>query len=223
LVAVSAAVATSAAAQPSHWQKAPPTVSRRILQDFAWCIVRREPALARTFALMNDGKQLPAADFQKLFDARCLGMVNAQLQMRSWQSRAALAEALLLRDATLRQSTDFASVGALEWPSTSTAVVAQESAANLAPPPFAAANAEDQLVSRLGECVVRADPTGAIGVLKTSIDSDGERKRFAALAPRIAQCVQQGQTGTFNRTNLRAAMALAYYRLAVATAAQGKV
>jgi hypothetical protein len=214
-----AAAATQAPAKPADWQDAPATVSRRILQDFAWCTVRREPALARSFALMNEGERLAPADFEKLFDGRCLGMINAQLQMRACQSRAALAEALLVRDASLRRATSFASAGALNWSSGPAMTPANPEIAAR----FAAANADDQPVGKLGECVVRADPAGAMDVLKTKIDSDAERKRFAALAPRIVACVQQGQTRSFNRTNLRAGMALAYFRLASAVTAQGKV
>ncbi|NJC06778.1 hypothetical protein GGQ97_002571 [Sphingomonas kaistensis] len=219
---VLACSASAAAGQQTGIGYAPPTVARKALQDYAWCTVRREPALAHRFVILSKGEQLSPAEFQRLHDGRCLVQVTAQLGMRLWQSQAALAEALLIRDRGLQGSTTFSAVPALDWTATSPFVTGQNfDAAALSR--LAAEDARNHQIARLGECVARADPAGAVGVLKTNIDTDSERKRFTALAPRIALCVQQGQTRNFNRTNLRAGMALAYYRLAVATAAQGKV
>lgn len=214
-------------AQPAERQTgmgyAQPTVARRGLQDYAWCTVRREPALAHTFVLMKAGEQIALADYQRLFDGRCLTPIALQMEVRLWQSRAALAEALLVRNRNLQRSMAFAAVPALDWAPSSSPVVAGQKvdAAKLAR--MAAEDGRNHSLGRLGECVVRFDPPGALTVLRTNIDTAAERKHFAALTPRIASCVQHGQTRNFNRTNLRAAMALAYYRLAVATAAQGKV
>jgi hypothetical protein len=222
-VVVIAAASASASLQSYRMADAPPSVGRKVLQEFAWCTVRREPVLAQAFVQLVDPGHMPGAEFQRLFDASCLFPLAGQLQMRSWQSRAALAEALLLRDGTLRRTMSFAGVRALDWPVETWPVSAGKPSDPGAVSRFADAAARDQSVSRLGECVVRADPVGSMTVLRTEIDTGAERKRFAALSPRIASCVQEGQTLAFNRTNLRAAMALAYYRLATAKTAQGKI
>lgn len=223
-VAVIAAASASASAQPYRMLEAQPSVARKVLQEFAWCTVRRQPALAQAFVRLADPSEMPVADFQRLFDASCLFPLAGQLQMRSWQSRAVLAEALLLRDGTLRRPMSFAAATPLDWPETPVPVLAAGKPIDPAVRArLSAEAARDQSHGRLGECVVRADPAGAMAVLRTEIDTGAERKRFAALAPSIASCVQQGQTLSFNRTNLRAAMALAYYRLATMKTAQGKV
>jgi hypothetical protein len=227
LVLLTGLLLAGSVAQPAERQTgmgyAQPTVARRGLQDYAWCAVRREPVLAHTFVLMKAGEQIALADYQRLFDGRCLAPIALQMEVRLWQSRAALAEALLVRDRNLQRSMTFTTVPALDWAPTAVPFIAGRKADAAAVSRIAAEEGRNQAVGRLGECVVRSDPASALTVLRTNIDTAAERKHLAALAPRIARCVQQGQTRDFNRTNLRAAMALAYYRLAVATAAQGKV
>lgn len=204
---------TSATASQSEWQDESQATARKVLRDFAECSVRYEPEVARRFIMMNDGERLPDADYRALFGGRCLGFRGGRLTMRSWRSRSALAEAFIRRQSKSRRPVSFSDVAALEWPialqqqpgaKVDAAVIARDGEAVVA----------ERLVSMLGECVVRADPSGVLSVLDSNIDSSKEAAQFRSLTPHIAGCVKKGETLAFNRTNLRNGLALSYFRLA---------
>ncbi|WP_300974104.1 hypothetical protein [Sphingomonas sp. LHG3406-1] len=205
------AIATAPSGK-NEWREAVASDTRQVLQAYARCSAKLEPDLAARFVLMNDGERLPERDFRRLFDGKCLGLRGGQMRMRAWRSRAALAEALIVRNNDRFKRDSFASVPPLEWTITQPVpdVPTDAAAAQL----HAQVSQAEAQHAALGECVSRADPVSTLAVLKSKIDSDDEMAKLKALAPRIAGCVQQGQTLAFNRTHLRAGMALAYYRLA---------
>lgn len=197
--ALAIALAPAPAAAPGKWQQHSPARSREVLRAFADCAVKLEPALARRFVLMPAEQRMPEAEFRRLFNGRCLGFLGGQLQMRAWASRGALAEALVRRQVSGPAPAALAAAAPLEW--------------RLPAPVPTPLDEAEQLVSRLGECTVRADPAGTLAVLRSKADGPSEVERMKALTPRIAGCVQSGSTLEFNRSNLRTAMAIAYYRL----------
>jgi hypothetical protein len=68
-------------------------------------------------------------------------------------------------------------------------------------------------VGRLGECAVRVNPAAAAAVLQTPIDEPAELMALQRMTPEIAACIKAGETASFTRTDLRAAIGLSYYRL----------
>ncbi len=77
-------------------------------------------------------------------------------------------------------------------------------------------------LSRYGECVVRQEPAKARYWLLTPPDSPEEISRINDLRPAFADCLNEG-TMKFNRTTMRGAVAINYYRLAMATRVPGSV
>ena len=65
-----------------------------------------------------------------------------------------------------------------------------------------------------GECVVRSDPVRSHALLRTKATSAEEGSAIQSMMPSFGQCLEQGQEFQANRTMIRGAVALAYYRLA---------
>lgn len=205
--------------------------ARVIMKSFAACTVKRAPRIAVQFVVKQPDERLPERDFQKLVSSNCLAATSpfvASLKMRSTLFRGALAEELVRVEMIDQPTIDPASVPPLVWsdpvppsplddrgrPLSSKAIGEREAA-------YAVALA-DIYVGRLGECAVRADPGGAKAVLLTGIDAAEELAAMKAMATTIATCVRRGETLKFNRTTLRAAMAISYYLLGVAERASQK-
>ncbi|MEA2999033.1 MAG: hypothetical protein QOK17_866 [Sphingomonadales bacterium] len=201
--------------------------ARAIMNRFAACTVQRRPEFARRFVLTPGVRPSPS-DLQKVAPSECLwraGEDVSQLRMRDALYRGALAEQLIRAEMAGAAIIDPASLPALEWPAPESPSAVDERGRRLT----AAAQKErelgyavalaDDYVMRLGECVVRADPGGSRAAVLTEMDSAEELARLKAMAPTIAGCVARGQTLKFNRTTLRAALAVSYYRLAAAVRA----
>ena len=188
--------------------------ARKVMRDFARCTVKREPVLARRYVLLNI-PDLNDAEFQRVFSWTCLA--RGQLKMRQWQYRGALAEELIRTDLAGRTATDFSGASALNWsvpPKTYSTIKDADLRKKQQDIDLA-----ESYVGQLGECVVRVTPVGSLAVLQTPNDSPAEIAALKRIAPRIAGCVSAGNTLKFNRTNLRNAMAISYYRLAAGGAA----
>ena len=71
-------------------------------------------------------------------------------------------------------------------------------------------------LSMIGECAVRADPTGARNLLKARLNSKDEDAAVQALTPAFASCLPKGAQVRFNILSLRGTVAVNYYRLALA-------
>lgn len=211
--------AAASTAQP-QWKESSPAEARQKLREFAECAARRDPKVAHRFVMLNQGELLPPQLFRDLFSGRCLGRNGAQLRMRQWRSRAALAEALIRQRPEVFRPASYAAVPALNW-------APVQASPRLASLPQAEAEQREAmsqaevLMSQLGECVVRNDAPGVLSALQTDLDGAAEKARLQLLAPKIASCIRKGDTLSLNRTNLRSALALAYYRLGVAAQSSG--
>ncbi len=69
-------------------------------------------------------------------------------------------------------------------------------------------------LSRFGECIVRANPSGSLNLLKSPITSPAEDAAFAALGGTLKSCLIDEYSLSLNKTVLRGAIAYNYYRLA---------
>ena len=203
--------------------------ARLVMKRFAACTVHREPEIARRFVLSRLDERLPERDFRKLVSSSCLreaGAFVARLSMRSGLFRGALAEELVRAGKPDVATGDLSTVPPLAWGDP----VAPANIDGEGRPIGAKARREletsyrqaigDVFVARLGECVVRADQAGSKAVLLSSLDSAQELAAMKLLSGVIASCVARGETLRFNRTTLRAGLALSYYRLVAAREAQ---
>lgn len=199
--------------------------ARAMMNKFAQCMVQRRPDFARRYVL-NWGVPPSRSDLQEIASSACLlwaGSDVIELNMRDALFRGALAEQLIRRELAKADVIDPIPLPALEWPGAQRPAAGGEkgprvnaaAAGKEAERRYAVAVSDNQVMP-LGECVVRADPAGSRTALLTEMDSADELARMKAMSPTIARCIAQGATPKFNRTILRAALAISYYRLAAA-------
>lgn len=202
--------------------------ARDIMKRFAACAVAREPELASQFVLKQIDERLPDRDFQKLVSSACLTRTNpfvASLRMRGAMLRGAFAEELVRVELADEPPADFAAVPPLVWSEPTAPSSVDEKGKAIGQKVMREREAgylqavADSYVGRLGECVVRADPAGAKVVVVAQIDTPYELAAMKAMSTTIGSCIVQGETLKFNRTTLRSALAVSYYRLAAAARA----
>jgi len=201
-------------------QASNPTFVRQVMRSYASCAVDSEHQLARKFVLMNPNEHLPDKEFQRVFPWQCLSpSLNAQLKMRPFQFRAAMAEVLIRLESRDRQKFNPATLPPLHWDSPKLQTV--DTASGL---PFTADEAvqakagfngavQDKLDGEVGECIVRANPSGALKVINTW----SERAELSAtkrLEPEITRCTQEHEGLKLSPYRLHDAIAFSYYRLA---------
>jgi hypothetical protein len=195
--------------------------ARAMMNRFAQCSVQRQPDLARRFVL-DPGTRPTPSELEKVAPPECLwsaGRDVIQLDMRGALYRGALAEQLIRSDLSDWPVLDPASLPALEWPDPQRPSMKDEKGRALSASAQKeagrryVASVADNRVMPLGECVVRADPVGSRAALLTEEDSADELAKLKSMAPTIARCLAKGEAPKFNRTTLRAALAISYYRL----------
>jgi hypothetical protein len=192
-----------------------PAVSRAVMAEFARCVVRRKHDVAAEVVL-DPSQQLGSEDNKGLFISDCMPS-GARMRAKAAQMRYGLAEALVLADVKAAPS-DLSLVAPLRHPPfidrPMPADVAADPARVAAWQAFAEMAQSYANLAPIGECVVRADPAGALVLLKTDEASEAEKAAVAAIASKLPGCVKKGQQLAINRFNLRGTIALNLYRLA---------
>jgi len=192
-----------------------PAVSRKVMAEFAQCVVRRKHDVAAQVVL-DPSQQLGDEDNKGLFISDCMPS-GSRMRAKPAQMRYGLAEALVLADVKTAPA-DLARVAPLQH----LPFVDRPMPADVAADPervarwnaFAEAAQAYASLAPIGECVVRADPAGSLALLKTEVESEQETAAVAALAPVLPGCVKKGEQLSLNRFNLRGTIALNLYRLA---------
>ncbi|HPB24112.1 MAG TPA: hypothetical protein PLL48_17505, partial [Novosphingobium sp.] len=236
-VATLAVVATSApAASPD------PKAMRKALADYGKCIVKREPAKSREFVLGGGFITRRDNDENILLSPECMpgeelvraglaargGTVSrARLRLPDVMIRWSIGQALFDRDQAKLTATDFSGVPALAYEQPFPVRTTDRDGKPIPADRVAQQQrrydekAGDVALSRVGECVVRADAAKARAVLLTPLDTPEELSALQAVAPALSNCLPQGQTLGFDRMSLRGTLAVAYYRLASAVQQNG--
>lgn len=182
---------------------APSVEDRRVLLGFARCVVRHEPGRARTLILGDYTSDAYRNGLRRLADAGnvCLPP-GSRLRFGGVLLAGNLAETLLVGVAPR-------------------GTLANRVAFSAAVAPF---RAYDQ-TEVASICVVRAAPAETEALLATAQGSAEETAALGAIMPQLAPCLASGVELRLNRSGLRAALALAAYRLvqhnATAVAAAG--
>ena len=196
--------------------------ANEVLRSFARCIVTYHGDAARRYVLLPLGSWVPHKDFLDIGDSRCLGFVSGRLAMGGLAYRGALAEELLRWDFTHLNADALASASPLDWSPFRSGVdgplAPQTPSEGQRVPNVALAGG---MIGALAECVIRRSPVGSRALLNTKTEP-AERAAMQVLLPDIAQCTQATGTVRFNRSSLRQAVAVAYYRLAWAASAAGQ-
>jgi hypothetical protein len=200
--------------------------NRKIMFDYAKCVVKQRHASAAEAILSNADNELILRKYSDLIIGDCL--VNAvgggaQMKFGGDLYRYALADALVNSDYATTSESDFsnrlplAHIAAPKQSELDTFLAAnpKKRKREEAQAAFVKQTAVAWL-SQFGECVVRQDPIKAQLWLLTPTDVPEETSRINALGPAFGVCLAQG-TMKFNRITMRGTVALNYYRLAKAT------
>jgi hypothetical protein len=202
---------------------------RPLMQAYADCVVRRQPARASEAVLANLGNEALLKNYQELIIGECLvRQTHAESQMRFKGDlyRYALAEALFKRELAAQPALDLSAAPKLDHRAPGPApqpVDAKGHKLSKRRYEEAVAGYRQQVafafLSKYGECVVRQAPVEARALLLTKADSGEETGRFGLLRPALAACMPEGHTISFGRVALRGTVAINYYRLAHAARA----
>lgn len=198
---------------------------RRIIFDYAKCVVRSRHDKAAEVILSNFDNSIITHDYSSLIDGDCLGKVagSVSLKFPADLYRYALADALVNMDFATREVESFENRLPLAHPAMpasmerDTLIAATKSKTKKAE---IAQKFQNEMtiawLSRYGECIVRQEPKNVRYWLLTVPNIPEEVSRIDALRPAFAACLDNG-TLKFNRITLRGTVALNYYRLAMAT------
>ena len=229
-IALAALIALAAAA-PAEKSEYSAAETRRMIDEYGACIVKKQAARASQAILENVDNSLLLRKYRRLIDGTCLPLPKgATLEARfaGDQYRYALADALVRRELAAAPAPTLDAIARLdhrdpgEPPSRVDAKgrPLKEKANQEALEGYQRARAFTYL-SRYGECVVRVDPAAARALLLTKPESAEESAQFAAMQTALGSCLPEGETLKLGKLSLRGTIAINYYRLA--HAARGAV
>ena len=187
---------------------------RLVFRAFADCVVKQRAEAAKLYVLSQLDQEQTARLRGRMLDKSCwraAGGVKGPIQTTGLKLQGTLAEALLAAEghtAPLRQIDEIA---ALTHQSVTEADARQADPDTLE---FMRAMAH---LFQLGECVVRADVNSSYTLLKSDLGSVEETAAFAALRPAFEGCIGRDRNLTASTAEMRAAVAVNYYRLAHAS------
>jgi hypothetical protein len=172
--------------------------TRRVVQEFARCLVRRSSAQVADYL---DRNAVSLSGALRSRAPECLMNSydyadSAMLKGSGSSFRYAFAEALLVRQFGERGIGDLTGVAPL--------VVAEVSPG------------QNPGLQALAECIIRRDPSGSWGLLRTDAASAEEKAHFERLAPTMKLCVARGTTLKMQAFFMRGAIAETYYLLSKA-------
>ena len=218
-LALAGFAATPAQAKENH-------EARRVLADFAECVVKDSSAIVSRAIIEDWDTGTLIAHKSWPIKPDCLRSAGFVSQLRASQHmmKAAIAEQLVLRDKievqaaglsalaplTYRMPTPVATVDRRTGKALDTEAVERQKKA-------IAAKLGAIALTQLGECVVQANPSGVRSVLASPIGKPEELAAIKAITPAMGQCLPKDFGLALDRSSVRSAVALSYYRMAMAT------
>lgn len=202
--------------------------TRVAIQDYGRCIVRKQHDLAAAAVLRNVDNRTLMRQYSGLIDGRCMPtppMSTVKVRFAGDQFRYALADGLVSKDLLAQPAPVVSGVPPLDHREPTLPARVDSKGRPLSDVKYAEAmkNYEEAeafaYVSQFGECVVRANPAGALGLLRTRPDSQDEASAFTALSGALGNCVESGHKIELSKLVLRGTIAVNYYRLAMAARA----
>lgn len=203
---------------------------RDYVDEYARCMVRFHHADARALIVSDTPNDRLERDFGNLFTSKPLASVQecerlfirqgVAFQLQPDAFRGALAHALIARDLPQAEPGSFADRAPLShWAISIPAAMSsgQDSKARLGTKDRAAVEQVGRAwLARYGECLVRGNPRASYDWILSKPGSADENDAVAQLNPVFAGCLAQGESMTFGKVVLRDAVAVNYYRLAMA-------
>ncbi|MDR7153954.1 hypothetical protein J2W40_000757 [Sphingobium xenophagum] len=199
--------------------------ARKIMYDYARCVVKLKPQRAANAILANSDNSEILKEYPDLISSNCMAQVAGNVKMTFGGDlyRYALADALVNAKFSEKFETNFSNRLPLAHLRPSTP---EELEAKLGKEKSKRARTKIQededkragitWLSHYGECIVRKDPVRARLWLLTPPDGPEEVSRIGDLRPTFSDCLDGG-TVKFTRVTLRGAVAINYFRLASAT------
>jgi hypothetical protein len=172
--------------------------------EIAECVVDNDKADVRALLKTVPGSPAEAKVIEKLlvFYGGCSGNKLATGTF-SWRERAEIAEAALAGARDRKGPDIVAAVGQEGW--------------GLALPSSSKASVDYDPVNvgvrTLGECILRANPQGALALVRTDRGGAGETATVNDLSGNLAACLPAGQTLKLKRQDLRLVVAEPLYHV----------
>jgi hypothetical protein len=172
--------------------------------EIAECVVDNDKANVRALLKTVPGSPTEAKVIEKLlvFYGGCSDNKRATGTF-SWRERAEIAEAALVGTLDRKGPDIVAAVGQEGW--------------GLALPSSSKASVDYDPVNvgvrTLGDCIVRANPQGALALVRTDRGSAAETAAVNGLSGNLAACLPAGQTLKLKRQDLRLVVAEPLYHV----------
>jgi len=193
---------------------------RMFLSTYAHCITEQRPDAARKAVLEDwDSRSLVFRDLLRGEGCAVRGM---RYQFPAGVLKAAMAGALIPRDLGSVDAATITSAPALSYTMPEPVKTVDDKGR-----PISAKGVERQqkavegklrwiAIAQFGKCVARLAPAAVPVLANTITASDAELEALKAFAPHLPGCLPKGMTIELDRSTLRGAVTLAYYRLAMA-------
>lgn len=234
-LALFAACAMTASAVGAQYERmsASETELRENMCEYAKCMVLYNHVDARKLVVSNTPNDRLEFEFDTIYTSKPLALVpgcrrlvirtDYALVLQPDMLRSYLAEELIIADLKIPETGNFANRAPLShWPAPSASDF--ESQRNLATDPKRRAQIEQEYsvaygrvwLSHYGECVVRSNSKSAHEWIVAKPDSSQAAAAIDRLRPALGACLAEGESLKFGKDVLRGALAVSYYRLAMA-------
>lgn len=198
--------------------------TRLMIRSYGDCVVKQQPRRAAEAIVGNlNGNDL-MRKYPQLIDGTCVPNVQrgqvVKVRFQGDQYRYALADALVKAELATQPVPSVATVPRLSHREPTEPSRVTPSGKRLSEKKYQEAMRDYEqreafsVLSRYGECVVRADPAAARALLLTEPESPEEAAQFAAMQTALGTCVEEGQKVSLGKLTLRGTIAVNYYRLA---------
>lgn len=217
------ALSLGAASQPAP-QRAD-SRTRVELAEFAECLVKSRRSDARNAVLEDwDSRKLA---YRELLAARDCVRIGRRLRVNSEVLRANLAGALIAADLGPQDPAAIAAAPMLAYPAPDPLRTFDAKGRPVGSDSIERQNAAIQrklswrAIAQFGDCVARANPAAVPALAASQVASESELAALKAFSPQMPACLPRGVKLELDRSSLRGAITLAYYRLATAARAAG--
>jgi len=195
---------------------------RALLASYADCVVQHRPDDARKAVIENwDGDRLAREDLIR--ERRCV--LPMRYQFHAGNFKAAMAGSLIRRDLGATDPATVSAAPTLGYTMPDPVRTVDEKGRQMSAKSIArqqeaiAAKAGWIAIAQFGECVARANPAAVPALADSAVGSESELAAIKSFGPQMPGCLPKGVKLELDRSTLRGAITLAYYRLAMAARA----
>jgi hypothetical protein len=185
----------------------PSSVARKVMQNFAKCLVNRAGYRMRAALDLPVGVPKTQSVLSALSDPGCLAVASENssadelhLRFKSLLLRGSIYDVLYVHDLAAKPAlTSFDGVVSPRYP--------------FATAPMSVEAVDYHVAISIGECVVRAQSVLARQLIMSAVESADEAIAVKALVPFLGPCLDQGQTIKLSKSVIRSMIAEPLYRL----------